>query len=91
MKKTLLILSLLAVALSACSGEASVSIGEGGPSRVTLGEDIGYTPGNYHVYKLCIDGISYLAYAEKVLIVQRDEEDKPVVCVQPAEPRVPSA
>lgn len=86
MKKTLLIVSLLMVAMAACSKREEAPSAPTAPLPQAV--PVSVEDGNYRVYKHCVDGVSHLTFANKTIIMQRDKNDKPVTCVQPAEPSV---
>lgn len=86
MKKILLIVSLVMVALAACSKREEVP---GAPTNpLPEATAISVEAGNYRMYKHCVDGVLYLTFGNKSITMQRDIHDKPVACVQPAEPGV---
>lgn len=91
MKKNLLIERMMIVALAGCALTAC-SKREEAPSAPTAplpqAVPVSVEDGNYRVYKHCVDGISHLTFANHTIIMQRDKNDKPVTCVQPAEPSV---
>ena len=92
MKKNLLIERMMIVALAGCAltacskrEEPSTDI----PANMKhSGEIMATDQDGFRISKHCIDDISYLVYGTKMLVVQRDKNDKPVTCVQPAEPSV---
>lgn len=42
--------------------------------------EVSTEPGNYVVYRHCIDGIAYLTFANKSIIVQVDNVGDPMKC-----------
>ena len=88
MRKILLVSTLLAISLTACSRREDLPptpIEEAAKAQVAVGVDRG---GNT-IYKHCIDGVSYLTFASKTIIMQRNKKDEQVTCTQPDKPRVP--
>lgn len=89
MKNSLLILTLLAFALAACSKKSNEEQDEyvkrkqeerrlnhaDFAHRAAMNTEVGY----YTLYKFCIDGVTYLAHGQN-LILARSAEDKPIEC-----------